>query len=383
MPVAEFFAPPPEVAAHPAVTAARQLCADVLERHAAAADDPARGVRREHLDALAAEGLFSVTVPSADGGLGASARVEAEVVELISGTCGATWFVLTQHEAPQALVRGQLALDPDATTAGPAAARHRAALCRGSALAGIALAHLRRPGPSALSAEPDGHGGYLLSGRSDWCTGWGVIDLLLVAATTPDDRIVFGLVEAAEREGLRAGAPLPLAVMAGTATVALEFDRCRVAAEEVALMMQPAEWRELDTVRSANTRPAALGLLRRALVELERLGHERDRPQAVEAAHELAQLAVPLRAEAYELLAAPVREHGARRTELRGQLAELTVRATAALIAARSGSALLASSPEQRWAREAAFHLVQAQTTMVRAAQLAALTRPARAVPAR
>jgi hypothetical protein len=31
---------------------------------------------------------------------------------------------------------------------------------------------------------------------------------------------------------------------------------------------------------------------------------------------------------------------------------------------------MLLSSPEQRWAREAAFHLIQAQTAPVRAAQL-------------
>ena len=63
------------------------------------------------------------------------------------------------------------------------------------------------------------------------------------------------------------------------------------------------------------------------------------------------------------------------RTALRGELAALTVRAAHALVAARSGSGLLTGSPEQRWAREAAFHMVQAQTAAVRAAQLTALAR--------
>ncbi len=40
-----------------------------------------------------------------------------------------------------------------------------------------------------------------------------------------------------------------------------------------------------------------------------------------------------------------------------------------------TGSALLRDSPEQRWAREAGFHLIQAQTAGVRAAQLAAFGR--------
>ena len=55
---------------------------------------------------------------------------------------------------------------------------------------------------------------------------------------------------------------------------------------------------------------------------------------------------------------------------------ELAVRASHALVAARSGSALLTGSPEQRWAREAAFHLIQAQTAGVRVAQLARFSRP-------
>jgi hypothetical protein len=56
---------------------------------------------------------------------------------------------------------------------------------------------------------------------------------------------------------------------------------------------------------------------------------------------------------------------------LRAELTTATVRAASSLIAARSGSAMLLDSPEQRWAREAAFHLIQAQTGPVRSAQLA------------
>ena len=368
-----LFAPPPAVTAHPAVRDARRLVTELLEPHATTADDPAQGVRREHLDALTAAGLASVDVPATEGGLGASRAVDLEVVELIAGGCGATWFLLTQHDLPQNLARAPLAgLDATAAHPGPAADRYLDVLSRASALAGVAVAHLRRPRPG-VAAEPDGHGGYRLTGRADWCTGWGLLDLLLVAATTPGGRFVFGIVEAAERDGLRAGAPLPLVVMGGTATVALELAGCRLAADEVLLTVDAPAWQALDRARTANTRPASLGLLRRVLTELEALGHQRDRAEALDTALELAHRAVPLRAETYTLLDEPPREHLARRTELRGRLAELTVRAATALIAARSGSAMLLSSPEQRWAREAAFHLVQAQTAEVRAAQLTAL----------
>ena len=119
--------------------------------------------------------------------------------------------------------------------------------------------------------------------------------------------------------------------------------------------------------------PAAVGLLRRVVVALAALGEERGRTEAVHTALHLGSHGAALRARAYGLLLeVPAGERTAERTALRGELAALTVRAAHALIAARSGSALLADSPEQRWAREAAFHLVQAQTAAVRAAQLTA-----------
>jgi len=111
------------------------------------------------------------------------------------------------------------------------------------------------------------------------------------------------------------------------------------------------------------------------LVELHELGVRRDRPDAVDTALTLTEHAATCRAEAYALLfGVPTLERVAERAALRGQVGALLVRAANALVAARSGSALLATSPEQRWVREAAFHLIQAQTAGVRAAQLAALT---------
>lgn len=371
--VATLFAPPPEVADHPAVGTAHRLASDLLEPHAAESDDPARGVRREHIDTLTAAGLGSVTVPVGDGGLGASDAVDTEVVELLAGASGAAWFVLTQHELGQKLACDRLAgFAPATATAGPAVDPHREGLRSAATLAGIAINHVRRPGTPAVRAEPDDVGGYRFTGHADWCTGWGLLDLLLLAGLTPDQRIVFGLIEAGEREGLRAGDPLPLAVMGGTRTVALDLDGCRVAGEEVALVVDGEAWLQADRAKTANATPASLGLLRRVLVEMERLGRERDRPQATRLALALAENAVPLRQRAYALRAEPAGRHVAERTALRGRLAELTVRAACALVAARSGAAMLSTSPEQRWAREAAFHLVQAQTAAVRDAQLRA-----------
>jgi len=375
-PVAALLAPEPRVAGHPAVHAAAATAADVLDPHAQAADDPARGVDPAHLALLARQGLLSVTMPVAEGGYDADAAVDAETVELVSGSCGATWFLCTQHRFPQYLARGPLpGLPAEAVRLGPAAPRHRAGLADASTSAGIAIAHVRRPGPPAVRAEPARGGSWTFHGHADWCTGWGLLDVVMIAAATPDDQFVLALMPAREQPGLRATAPLPLSVMAGTRTVALQLDGLRVAADDVLTTVGIAAWRVHDAARTANPTPASFGLLRRVLVELHELGVRRDRPDAVDTALTLTEHAATCRAEAYALLfGVPTLERVAERAALRGQVGALLVRAANALVAARSGSALLATSPEQRWVREAAFHLIQAQTAGVRAAQLAALT---------
>ncbi|WP_214369498.1 acyl-CoA dehydrogenase family protein [Pseudonocardia sp. H11422] len=372
--VEELFAPPAAIAGHPAVRGAARIADEVLAPHAAAADDPARGVDPAHVAQLADAGLLSVRIPRAEGGHGADDRVDAETVELISGACGATWFVTTQHLTPQGMSRGRLTgLADSAVVVCPAGQRYRAGLADASTLAGIATSHLRRPGAPAVRAEPATGGGWTFTGHADWCTGWGLIDLVMIGATTPDDRYVFALLPATERPGLRAGPEIPLAVMAGTRTVALDLDGLQIAAEDVLFDVDGPAWRAHDLARTANTTPASLGLLRRVLLELERVGLGRERAEAVELAAHLAELAADRRAEVYALLTdVPLGVRTAERTALRGEITELTVRAAHALVAARSGSAMLLTSPEQRWAREAAFHLIQAQTAPLRAAQLAA-----------
>ena len=291
--VAALFAPDPAVAAHPAVRAVRRIARDVLAPHAPAADDPARGVDPAHLALLAEAGQLAVTVPAEEGGLGGDGRVGIEAVELLSGACGPTWFVVTQHQMPQAVARGTLGLG-DRWTAGPAVERHRAGLSSGRTRAGIAMAHLRRPGPPAVRAEPDGTG-WRLSGTSDWCTGWGLIDVVMIAGTAPDDRVVLALVPARDAPGLRSGAPVRLSVMGGTRTVPLTMDGFAARPDDVLAVVDGPAWRAADDARTANAMPAAVGLLRRVVVALAALGEERGRPEAVHTALHLGSHGAALR----------------------------------------------------------------------------------------
>lgn len=373
-PVESLFAPPREVADHPGVQAATRIAREVLAPQAQAADDPARGIARAQLDLLARHRLISVKIPRAEGGLAADDGVDAEVVEQLSWACGATWFMTTQHRFPQQLSRGPLGgLAPDSIAFGPAADRHRPGLSSSRVLGGIAIAHLRHRRAHSPRAEPLPGGGWRISGTAEWCTGWGLLDLVMIAGFTADDRFVLALVPAQERPGLRAGPLLPLAVMGGTRTVALELDGLDVAPEEVLAVADYPTWHAHDAARTANTTPASMGFVRRVLTELHRFGVQRGLPEAEDLALALAERAAQRRAEAYALATlVPMWERLAERTALRAEFTELGVRAAHALVAARSGTALLTSSPEQRWAREAAFHLIQTQTLRTRVAQLAA-----------
>jgi alkylation response protein AidB-like acyl-CoA dehydrogenase len=238
--VEALFAPPPPVADHPSVRAAARRARDVLAPHAAA-DDPARGLDPTHLALLAGSGLFSVVVLVDEGRAGGDARVDAEVVEVLSGACGATLFVVLQHRLPQLTARGSYGLAAGAGTPGPAARRHRAGLSSGRTRAGIALAHLRRPGPPLVRAEPGG-AGWRFAGAADWCTGWGLTDAVMIAGTAPGDRIVLALLPARETAGLRAGPPLRLSVMGGTRTVALVLDDLAVGPDDVLAVLDGPTW---------------------------------------------------------------------------------------------------------------------------------------------
>ena len=171
--------------------AAARIAAETLAPHAARRRRPRPAAStRAHLAELVRHRLLSITIPAAEGGHGADVRVDAEVVEQLSGGCGATWFVTTQHRFPQALSRGPLTgLRPDAIAnsarprpgtapAWPPRTRWPASPSRTSAGPARPRCAPSRPAP----AGP-------LHGAADWCTGWGLIDVVMIAASTPDERV--------------------------------------------------------------------------------------------------------------------------------------------------------------------------------------------------
>lgn len=331
---------------------ARRLADQVLAAGATRAD--LDGVTRADLDPLAEAGLFGLVGPREAGGLGASRSVQREVVEVLAAADATTTFVWMQHHSSVRLV---------AAASGALAARWLADLCAGTARAGVAFSHLRQAHDPVRATRVAG--GWRLDGRAPWCTGWGVLDVCLVAGASADGQAVFGLVPMRAGAGLTAQ-PLELAAMAGTQTVALDVDGLVVADGDVALVQPLDRWRAQDTLTTANVVPLAFGPTRAAIRLLA------DREPAT--AQVLADRLDVTRSAAYRLLdEVAADEQLDARLDLRAQALLLAVEATTALVAATGGRAMSRTDPAQRLAREALFNLIQAQTPPVRAATLARL----------
>ncbi len=145
---------------------ASRISTEILGPNASAVDQTGE-IPAAHLDALAAAGLYGTV-------LNAPPASFPRVVESLAEGCLSTAFVWLQHHS----LVGRLA-DPSRGTNLPTTLRDD--LLTGETRAGIVQAGLL-PGDPLLTATPSGDGSWRLDGFSPWCTGWGMVNELLVAA---------------------------------------------------------------------------------------------------------------------------------------------------------------------------------------------------------
>lgn len=317
------------------------------------------GVDRPTLDHLARAGLHGVAGPESITGSPPSPAVYREVAELLSGADGNTWFVWLQHHAVVKMLASSANVD--------LVRRRLSPLCAGTAQAGVAFSHLRASEVAITATRADG--GWRLSGTAPWCTGWGLLDLVLVGAATSEDEVVFVLVAMREGGGMAPGPALDLAAMGGTSTVVLHLDDYVVADADVVVTMPRPVWARADAAAGANVQPSTFGIARAALAELARCDEA--------TAGRLSARLADVRRRAYGLMDdVPAGEALEERLALRAEALLLGVEATSALVAGVGGRAMTCDHPAQRWAREALFHLVFAQTKAARATTLARIAGP-------
>jgi alkylation response protein AidB-like acyl-CoA dehydrogenase len=240
---------------------------------------------------------------------------------------------------------------------------------------GAAFAHLRRSGPPAVLATPDGDG-WRLDGEAPWASSWGRAGVYAVAAFTSDGDVLWCLVDGKEQRGLSVSDPLALAVLQATTTVRMRFDAFGVREERVLLQLPPDLWWSIDDVTATRLNPAVLGVVDTALALLREAegtgGLAQDVAEVL--GNELASCAA--HAEALAGSAEGGTADLAALARSRSWGLDIAQRATAALLATSGGTGIELGDPAQRLVREAAFYTVQAQTAPGRDATLRRMLQP-------
>jgi alkylation response protein AidB-like acyl-CoA dehydrogenase len=196
---------------------------------------------RERLDLLAAGGWYGLSAPSSGFDLASG----MPVLEAFAGGCLTTTFVWMQHlGAPPACAFGPEHLRPWVDL-----------LASGARRATVAYAGLL---PEArLHARRDGDE-WIVDGVAPWVSGWGLSDVIHVAARTPEDDVVWLLLDAPS-PGMRSQPQRLLAVNA-SATVTLVFEGVRVGSDRETSRFPWADWPARDAMGLRTNGSLALGV---------------------------------------------------------------------------------------------------------------------------
>ena len=336
---------------------------------------------RGRLDALAASGLLGQPLETP--------ALRRELAERLFMADGSLTFCWLQHQTPlQRLL--QATVTPEAPAAAALRQRWLTPVARGQALAAVAFAHLRRPGPPNPTATRL-DGGWRLEGQLDWITSWDIAELALLCVRCVDlsgDRVVGVLLPAGASgqpppAGLELGAPLRLLAMGGTHTRPARLDGLVVPDSQVLFVEPFSSWSAADAATVCRVSPVVFGCIRGAIDDLHgvglALGAGDRQGLALGLALALAEECQALRREAYALIDSTtgttpdlISQH----RRLRAQALELAMRSAQAAVIAHAGAAMATGSPTERRLREAAFLLVQAQTADSRQASLQVLLPP-------
>jgi alkylation response protein AidB-like acyl-CoA dehydrogenase len=311
-------------------------------------------VQRVALDHLADAGLLGTPLPIEE---------QRELAELIARADASTWFCWVQHQTPLTILRD---------VAGPEVTQRHAGLLggleSGEMLAGVAFAHVRRPGPPNPSATRV-EGGWLINGTLDWVTSWDIADVILVMVATDSSLLCFFLTAGeipSSTPGVTVGEPLRLLAMGGTHTRPLTFEDYRVCDAEVIAALDRETWTRADEIKTANANPAIFGIARGAISELDDLATRQADPLMRSLVSRLAAECISIRQRSYEAIDMSLDVDT--RLRLRAEALDLLMRSCIAVVTARAGASMMTGCAAERRVREALFMQVQAQTASTRAA---------------
>jgi alkylation response protein AidB-like acyl-CoA dehydrogenase len=337
------------------MTLAERACdiADNVLFPAALEVDGAARVPAEHLDLLAAEGFYGAAAdPNVD-----FPALAATVEALASGDL-ATTLVWIQHLTPVFALLGQTS---------PLAEAWLPALVAGQRRGGIALAGIRPP-KNFLRVRRSG-GDFVLDGTVAWVTGWGMIDVVYVAARDADDVVHFLLMDTPRVPAGDDDAVAPtlrtetqrLVALQASNTVNVTFAGHLVPSDRLVSTTPFEAWKSGDSGGSALNGFLALGVVRRCAALLRDGPGEKD--------------GIALAASADACRSALLAGDTAGTPAARAAASELAWRAAATLTTWQGARSVLLTSQAQRLVREATFTMVFGSRPAIRDALLGRLGR--------
>ncbi len=197
------------------------------------------------LELLAQAGYFATTAR-------ADAAERRRLLDHLSSACGTTAFLASQHEAScRRLLQAGHPLYPAAET--------------GREWIGICFAHLRRS-PSPVRVAECGEE-LVYSGLGPWFSGVGLMEKLLLAGATSEERFLMALV-GLDVPGVSVGTPPRLAVMNATATATLGLQEVTVRRSEVVLENDASSMNHADMHATVMQSARSLGVARACAVFL-------------------------------------------------------------------------------------------------------------------
>ena len=356
------------------IAAAHKVAEETLKPNAQISD-LAEGPRIENFRALAQAGLLGIAIPKKWGGLDVSGPTQREITEILASACGVTTFIQAQHHGPSRMI----ANCPNETLK----QRLLPELATGKMMCAVSFAHLRRPGPPVLKAEPVSRG-YRITGVAPWVTGWGLMNQVVFGATLPDEKFVYLWVPADRKlfEDLFEGItpperdwgrmspsdPIRLCVMNASATVELNCQRLFVPDIHCLHFSDREAMKRNDRNGVLGAAVMPIGCAAGSIQLLSELSEKRNIPAIRRAYNRLLEEWKTVRDQVHHWINDKHSVEDA--IKLRAQVIQLAVRCAHAACAASSGSANLLSHPAQRLYREAMFYTIQAQTQEVMDATL-------------
>ena len=310
---------------------------------------------------------LAMKAPVELGGMGLKESEYRRLQISLARTSAALTFLQTQHQSAVS----KLAASENKSLQ----AEFFPNVAQGKTLVGVGFSHLRRPGKPMVRASKT-EGGYLISGKVPWITGYGYFDWFVLGATLDDGRELYGVLplqNKVERGSITCSPPMELLAAAATNTVSATIDKWYLSSDRLVNINPPGAIHQSSRNNILNHGFYALGCAYGGLDILQRVAKSKQLEFLHSSWQTLYKEVEKKEQQAVDFVSNSKITY-AEKLELRTAAIDLAQRCSLAAVVASSGAANYLHSSAGRIYREALLFSVSGQTTDVMESSLKRLT---------